>query len=111
MGKRSSLYKVGEILAIIAGVLGIIFSVLGFISSIDIGGGWIFLGGFGEQAFWIFVALGCSIVVLLIGIGSIFTDIKILVLGILVIIFSIFIPGIACIIGIIAGILFIIEGV
>ncbi|NHK30703.1 MAG: hypothetical protein FK730_05085 [Asgard group archaeon] len=110
MARRTSLYRAAEVLAIIAGILGIVLSILGFISGIAVEG-WIFLGGFGTEAFWAIIAIVFSVLVLLVGLGSIFTDIQVLVLGILVIVFSIFIPGIALILGIISGVLFIVDGV
>lgn len=110
LARRSSLYRAAEILAIIAGILGIILSILGLISGIAIDG-WFYIGGFGDEAFWAIIAIVFSVLVLLIGLGSIFTNIQVLVLGILVIVFSIFIPGIALIIGIVSGVLFIVDGV
>ncbi|NHJ49302.1 MAG: hypothetical protein FK733_16050 [Asgard group archaeon] len=110
MARRTSLYRVAEILAIIAGILGIVLSILGLIGGI-VDDSWILVGGFTTQAVWAILAIVFSVLVLLIGLGSIFTDIKALVLGILVIVFSIFMPGIALILGIISGVLFIVDGV
>lgn len=109
LARRSSLYRVAEILAIIVGILGVVLSILGLIGGlID---GWFYVGGFGTEAFWAIIAIVFSVLVLLIGLGSIFADIQALVLGILVIVFSIFIPGIALILGIVSGVLFIVDGV
>ncbi len=47
----------------------------------------------------------------MIGLGTIFWDIRGLVIGIVVIILSLFIPGIAFILGIVAGVLFIVADI
>lgn len=111
MAKRTSLHRVAEILALIAGILGIIFSILSLLDA-AIGDGWIWEGGLGfEFAGWVIVAIVFSILVLLVGLGSLFADIRGLILGIIVIILSLFMPGIAVILGIVSGVLFIVDDV
>lgn len=106
---RSVLYRIAEIFAVIGGIFGIIISIMRFFE-ITLGEGWFFIG-FGIQVGWGIIALISSIFVLLGGLGHAFTDIGVLILGILVLIASIFMPGIAGLFGFIAGILFIIEAI
>ena len=111
MAKKTSLHRVAEIFALIAGILGIIFAVLSLLE-MAIGDSWIWEGGFGiDFAGRFIVAVICAVLVLLVGLGSLFTDIRGLILGIIVIILSLFIPGIAEILGIVSGILFIVDDV
>lgn len=109
--RRTSLYRIAEILSIIAGILGIVFAILIIIGSA-------FDWGYFSNGLFYFIpnaivsailSIVFSILVLLVGLGSIFAHVRELIIGILVIVFSIFIPGIAALIGIIAGILFIID--
>lgn len=109
--KRTSLYRVAEVLALIAGILGIVFAILSLLGQ-AIGDSWIWEGGFGiEYAGQFIVSIVCAVLVLLVGLGSLFIGVRGLVIGIIVIILSLFIPGIAEILGIVSGILFIIEDV
>lgn len=110
MARKSSLYRVAEIFALISGIVGIVLTVLGFFE-ITLGEGWFYVGGFGEELYWAVLAIVFSVLVLLVGIGSMFTDIDVIILGVLVIIFSLFIPGIAGVLGLVSGILFIVDGV
>ncbi|MCE7744601.1 MAG: hypothetical protein GPJ52_05645 [Candidatus Heimdallarchaeota archaeon] len=109
--KRTSLYRVAEVLALIAGILGIVFAVLSLLDK-AIGESWIWEGGFGvDFAGRLIVSVVCSVLVLLVGLGSLFIGVRGLVIGIVVIILSLFIPGVAELLGIVSGILFIIEDV
>jgi len=109
--KRTSLYRVAEVLALIAGILGIVFAVLSLLGQ-AIGDSWIWEGGIGiDYAGRLIVSIVCAVLVLLVGLGSLFIGVRGLVIGIVVIILSLFIPGIAEILGIVSGILFIIEDV
>ena len=109
--KRTSLYRIAEVLALIAGILGIIFAVLSLLDQ-AIGESWIWEGGFGiDFAGRFIVSVICAVLVLLVGLGSLFIGVRGLIIGIVVIILSLFIPGIAEILGIVSGILFIIEDV
>ena len=111
MARRSSLYRVAEVLALIAGILGIVFAIFSLLDMAFFEG-WFWDGGFGvEFAGRLIVSIVCAILVLLVGLGSIFINTRGLVIGIVVIILSLFIPGIAEILGIVSGILFIIEDV
>ena len=110
MARKSSLYTAAEVLALVSGIAGIVITILSFFQ-ITFGKGWFVTGGFGEQGFWAIIGVIFSVLVLLVGIGSLLTDINVIILGVLVIIFSLFIPGIAGIIGLISGILFIVDGV
>ncbi|MCK5158058.1 MAG: hypothetical protein KAR08_02800 [Candidatus Heimdallarchaeota archaeon] len=109
--KRTSLYRVAEVLALIAGILGIVFAILSLLDK-AIGESWIWEGGFGvDFAGRLIVSVVCSVLVLLVGLGSLFIGVRGLVIGIVVIILSLFIPGVAELLGIVSGILFIIEDV
>lgn len=111
MARKTSLFRVAEILALIAGIIGIIFAVLSLLE-MAIGESWIWEGGFGiDFAGRFIVSIVCAILILLVGLGSLFTDIRGLILGIIVIVLSLFIPGIAEILGIVSGILFIVDDV
>jgi len=108
LAKRNEIYRIAQILALIAGILGIIITIFSFLGSAWFDG-WFWDGGFGiEFSGRLIVSIICAILVLLVGLGSIFIDIRGLILGIIVIILSLFIPGIAEILGIISGILYIV---
>jgi hypothetical protein len=111
LARKSDLYRIAEVMAAIAGILGIVFSIFSLAGQ-PIGLGWIWVGGFGFTGFvWFLVGLICSILLLLVGLGSLFTKSETVIAGIVVIILSLFVPGIAEIIGIIAGVLFIIDAI
>ncbi|MFW9922079.1 MAG: hypothetical protein ACFFDW_02195 [Candidatus Thorarchaeota archaeon] len=108
---RSSFYRIAQILALIAGIIGIIILIFSFIGNpwFD---GWFWDGGFGVDFNGrLVVSIICSILVLLVGLGSIFLDIRGIILGIIVIILSLFMPGIAELLGIISGILYILGDI
>lgn len=107
-----SIYQIAEVLAIIAGIAGIIIAVIGLLSD-ALGSSWIWDGNFGflTGVLNTILAIVFSALVLLIGLGTIFWDIRGLVIGIVVIILSLFIPGIAFILGIVSGVLFIVADI
>jgi len=108
---RSSLFRIAQILALIAGIIGIIILIFSFLDNAWFSG-WFWDGGFGlDFNGRLIVSIICSILVLLVGLGSIFLDIRGLILGIIVIILSLFIPGIAEIIGIISGVCYILGDI
>ncbi|MFW9925119.1 MAG: hypothetical protein ACFFDW_17755 [Candidatus Thorarchaeota archaeon] len=109
--KRKEIYRIAEILALIAGILGIVFCIFSLLDAAFFEG-WFFDGGIGiDYAGRLIISIICSILVLLVGLGSIFIQIRGLILGIIVIILSLFMPGIALILGIISGILYIVGDV
>ena len=107
-----SIYQIAEVLAIIAGIAGIVFAVVGLLSS-ALGDSWFWDGSFSflSGILSIILAIVFSALVLLIGLGTIFWDIRGLIIGIIVIILSLFIPGVALILGIVSGVLFIVADI
>lgn len=111
MARKKEIYRIAEVFAIIAGILGIIIAIFSLLNAAWFEG-WFWDGGFGfDFAGRLIVSIVCSILVLLIGLGSIFLDIRGLILGIIVIILALFIPGIAEILGIISGVLYIVGDI
>lgn len=98
-------------LAIIAGIIGIILAVLSIIGGI-IDGDWIWDGSLGFQfTGQAILSIVFAVLILLIGLGSIFLDVRGLIIGIVVIVLSLFIPGVAFILGIVSGVLFIVGDI
>lgn len=111
MARKKEIYRIAEIFALIAGILGIIILIFSFLDAAWFEG-WFWDGGFGiDFVGRLIVSIVCSILVLLVGLGSIFLDIRGLILGIIVIILALFMPGIAEILGIISGVLYIVGDI
>ena len=107
----TSIYRIAEVLAIIAGIAGIVLAALTLIGGI-FDGDWVWDGGIGIQfAGSVILSIVFAVLILLIGLGSIFLDVRGLIIGIIVIILSIFLPGIALILGIVSGVLFIVGDI
>ncbi|MBD3190629.1 MAG: hypothetical protein GF308_08290 [Candidatus Heimdallarchaeota archaeon] len=111
---HTTFYTLGRIFTAIAGLLAIIFAIFGIISGvIDFANtgflNW-FLEGF-RGLVWFIIAIVGRILCLYIGGGYGLYNVNGIILGVIVIIIGIFLPGVATILAIIGGVSFIIDGI
>ncbi|NHJ83958.1 MAG: hypothetical protein FK734_00765 [Asgard group archaeon] len=107
--KRSGYYHAGVVMTFIAGAVGLVLSILNILEVVVYS--WFLTGGYGmELSYWPFISVVCSALLIVVGFGSIFLRIPEIYIGVICIVLALALAGIPEIFALIAGVLFIIDG-